>query len=184
MLHNRDVRLFNLSGWIARGARALLVACQATADNIRGPLYRRGAPWRTRLCSVDEPGEPLSITGTVTASEDCQLGLEDPSHPGTYNLRGRTQSGDEGDYQFQSIVPGRYPLFWPLTRPRHIHVIVTHPQYEPLTTQIYLEGDEYNRSDPWWQESLTIRLQQHVDPKSNRVECRGVFDIALKPKAS
>jgi catechol 1,2-dioxygenase len=205
MLHNRNVRPFNLAGWIARGARALLVACQPTADNIRGPLYRHGAPWRTRLCPVDEPGEPLSITGTVTGSGDCRpiagatldiwqtnarglysnlLGLEIASHPGTFNLRGRTVSGDEGDYQFHSIVPGRYPLFWPLTRPRHIHMIVTHPQYEPLTTQIYFEGDEYNRSDPWWHESLTIRLQQHVDPESNRVEGRGVFDIALKPKAS
>jgi protocatechuate 3,4-dioxygenase beta subunit len=43
------------------------------------------------------------------------------------------------------IVPGRYPLFWLLTRPRHIHVIVTNPQYQPLTTQIYLDGDTYNR---------------------------------------
>jgi catechol 1,2-dioxygenase len=193
-----------LSGWTARRARALLVACQPTADATRGPLYRRGAPWRTRLCPVDQPGEPLSIAGRVTATGDCRpiadatldiwqtnarglysnlLGLEDPSRPGAFNLRGRMKSDRDGGYRFQSVVPGRYPLFWPLTRPRHIHVIVTHPQYEPLTTQIYFEGDKYNRSDPWWDESLTIRLQQHVDPQSNRVERRGVFDIALRAKS-
>jgi catechol 1,2-dioxygenase len=195
------IRRFNLFGWIPRGARAVLVACQPTVDATRGPLYRRGAPWRTRLCPADEPGESLSIAGTVTAAGDCRpiadatldiwqtnarglysnlLGLENPSHRGTFNLRGRMKSNQEGGYRFQSILPGRYPLFWPLTRPRHIHMTVTHPQYEPLTTQIYFEGDEYNRSDPWWRESLTIGLQQHVDSLSNRVEWRGVFDIVLQ----
>jgi protocatechuate 3,4-dioxygenase beta subunit len=90
----------------------------------------------------------------------------------------------EGRYRFDSIVPGRYPLVWPLTRPRHIHVIVTHPQYKPLTTQIYFEGDKYNRSDPWWQESLTIPLQRHLNYESKRVEWRGVFDIALQRRSS
>jgi catechol 1,2-dioxygenase len=154
------------------------------------------------LCPVDEPGEPLSIAGRVTATSDCRpiadatldiwqtnarglysnlLGLEDPSRPGAFNLRGRMKCDHEGAYRFQSVVPGRYPLFWPLTRPRHIHVIVTHPQFEPLTTQIYFEGDKYNRSDPWWHESLTIRLEERVDPSSNRVERHGVFEIALQP---
>jgi catechol 1,2-dioxygenase len=187
--------------WIPRGARALLVACQPTADAVRGPLYRRDAPWRTTLCPNDEPGDALSISGTVTAAKDCRpiadatldiwqtnsrglysnlLGLENPARPGTFNLRGRMKTDSEGRYRFESIVPGRYPLFWPLTRPRHIHAIVTHPSYEALTTQIYFEGDEYNRSDPWWRESLTIHLQQHVDSPSNRVEWRGVFDIVLQ----
>jgi protocatechuate 3,4-dioxygenase beta subunit len=156
------IRRSKLLDWIPRGARALLVACQPTADAARGPLYRRGAPWRTRLCPPDEPGDPLSITGTVvSASSDCRpiadatldiwqtnarglysnlLGLENPSQTGTFNLRGRTKSDGEGGYGFQSVVPGRYPLFWPLTRPRHIHMLVTHPQYEPLTTQIYFEA--------------------------------------------
>jgi catechol 1,2-dioxygenase len=198
------MRHTHLFAWIPRGARALLVACQPTADATRGPLYRRDAPWRTRLCPTDEPGEPLSITGTLTDTKDCQpvanatldiwqtnarglysnlLGLEDPSRPGAYNLRGRLRTGDDGGYRFQSIVPGRYPLFWPLTRPRHVHVIVTHPQHESLTTQIYFEDDEYNPFDPWWHESLTIHLQQYVDPKSTRIEWRGVFDIALRPKS-
>jgi catechol 1,2-dioxygenase len=199
------MRRSHVFGLIPRGARALLVTCQPTADAVRGPLYRRDAPWRTRLCPADEPGEPLSITGTVTAAKDCRpiadatldiwqtnarglysnlLGLENPSRPGTFNLRGRMKTNNEGGYRFQSVVPGRYPLFWPLTRPRHIHVIATHPLYEPLTIQIYFEGDEYNRSDPWWRESLTIGLQQHVDSLSNRVEWRGVFDIVLRRRSS
>jgi catechol 1,2-dioxygenase len=191
--------------WVTRSARALLVACVPTADATRGPLYRRGAPWRARLCPIDEPGEPLSITGMVTASLDCRpmanatldiwqtnarglysnlLGLENPSNPRAFNLRGRMTSDHEGRYQFESVVPGRYPLFWPLTRPRHIHVIVTHPQCEPLTTQIFFEGDEYNRWDPWWHASLTIRLERDVVTQSGSVKHRGVFDITLRQRSS
>jgi catechol 1,2-dioxygenase len=194
-----------LSGLIARGARGLLVACQPTADATRGPLYRRDAPWRSQLCPNDERGEPLSISGTITASTDCRrvanatldiwqtnarglysnlLGRDNPSDPGAFNLRGRTSTDDEGRYQFDSVIPGRYPLFWPLTRPRHIHLIVSHPEYEPLTTQIYFEGDKYNRSDPWWKPSLTIPLEGHVNAESGRAEYRGIFDIVLRQRSA
>jgi catechol 1,2-dioxygenase len=145
------------------------------------------------------------MRGTVTASTDCRpianatldiwqtnarglysnlLGRDDPSDPDAFNLRGRTRTDDEGRYQFESVVPGRYPLFWPLTRPRHIHLIVSHPEYEPLTTQIYFEGDKYNRSDPWWKASLTILLERHVDAELGRAEYRGIFDVVLKQRSA
>jgi catechol 1,2-dioxygenase len=191
--------------WVTRGMRALCVSCLPTTDATRGPLYRRGAPWRTRLCRIDEPGEPLSITGTIRRAVDCEpvasatldvwqtnargfysnlLGLDEPSNPRAFNLRGRLMSDDNGRYQFESILPGRYPLFWPLTRPRHIHLTVTHPQCEPLTTQIFFEGDEYNRWDLWWRESLTIHLERAAMPGSGRMGHRGVFDITLRQKLS
>jgi len=191
--------------WVTRTVRGLLVACLPTADATRGPLYRHGAPWRTRLCPIDEPGEPLSISGTITGSVDCLpiakatldvwqtnarglysnlLGLGDPSNPRAFNLRGRLMSDADGHYRFESILPGRYPLFWPLTRPRHIHLTITHAQCEPLTTQIFFEGDKYNRWDAWWRESLTIRLERAAMTESGRVGHHGVFDIALRQKLS
>lgn len=190
----------NRGSWLTRGVRALLVACLPTADATRGPLYRRDAPWRTRLCPVDEPGEPLSISGTVTGATDCRplagatldvwqtnarglysnlLGLDDPSKPDTFNLRGRLTSDEHGHYQLESILPGRYPLFWPLTRPRHIHLSVAHPEYAALTTQIFFEGDKYNRWDPWWRASLTIRLDRAATTAAGRVGHHGVFDVVL-----
>jgi catechol 1,2-dioxygenase len=161
-------------------------------------------PWRSRLCAIDEPGEPLSISGIVTSFGDCRpiakatvdiwqtntrglysnvLGRDNPSDPGAFNLRGRTSSDDEGRYHFESVLPGRYPLFWPLTRPRHIHLIVSHPEYDALTTQIYFEGDKYNRSDPWWHASLTIPLERFVDSESGRAGYRGTFDIVLRQRS-
>lgn len=172
-----------------------------TADAIGGPFYRRGALWRTQLCPVDESGDALSISVIVTAGSDCRpmagatldvwqtnargrysnlFGIGSHKDPRTFNLRGRMRGDDERRYRFESIVPGRYPLFWPLTRPRHIHMIVTHPQCEALTTQIYFEGDEYNRWDPWWDASLTIRLEQSIDEHSRRARQRGVFDVVLR----
>jgi catechol 1,2-dioxygenase len=193
------------SQWITRNVRAVLVACLPTADATRGPLYRRGAPWRTRLCSIEEAGEPLSISGTITRSIDCQpvaratldvwqtnakgfysnlLGLQDPMNPRAFNLRGRLMSDDRGHYQFDTILPGRYPLFWPLTRPRHIHVTVEHPHSEALTTQIFFEGDKYNSWDPWWRASLTIPLERATIPQTGRPGYRGVFNITLHWKSS
>jgi catechol 1,2-dioxygenase len=186
-----------------RGARAVLVACVPTADATRGPVYRRGAPWRSRLCPDDERGEPLTISGTVTDARDCRLiadvvldvwqtnargwysnllGMQNPSQPGAFNLRGRLRSGRDGRFAFDSVVPGRYPLPWPLTRPRHIHLIATHPDYLTLTTQIYFEGDTYNRWDPWWQQALTIQLAPAAETPSTRRHRCGVFDITLEPK--
>ena len=77
-------------------------------------------------------------------------------------------------------MPGRYPLFWPLTRPRHIHVMVTHPECKPLITQIYFQGDKYNRWDPWWLSSTTIRLEHDLEVASGRTT--GRFDITLQSR--
>jgi hypothetical protein len=83
---------------------------------------------------LNEPGEALSIRGTITGSIDCRpipgvtldiwqtnakglysnlFGFEDPSQPDTFNLRGRLMSDEHGHYQFESILPGRYPLLSP-----------------------------------------------------------------------
>ena len=186
-----------LPGWLTRAARAVLTMCVPTADATAGPFYRHGAPWRTRLCPPGEPGTPLTITGSVTMLPDCRpaagatldvwqtdarglysnfFGLGNPAKPRTFNLRGRMRTDEQGRYRFESVVPGRYPLFWPLTRPRHIHLTVTHPSCEQLTTQIFFEGDDYNRWDPWWKPSLTIRLE--TPPGSRGYQ--GVFDVVLR----
>jgi protocatechuate 3,4-dioxygenase beta subunit len=90
-------------------------------------------------------------------------------------------TNQQGDYHFDTVVPGRYPFFWPLTRPHHIHMFVTHPSYKPLTTQIFFEGDEYNEWDPWWKPSLTIRLNTPPDCDARPVS-HGTFDVVLQWK--
>jgi catechol 1,2-dioxygenase len=40
-------------------------SCQLTESDILGPFYRFGAPSQTKLAPENEPGERLTIAGTV-----------------------------------------------------------------------------------------------------------------------
>jgi len=48
--------------------------------------------------------------------------------------------------------------------------------------QIYFEGDKYNRWDPWWLSSTTIRLDHDLEVASARARSTGHFDIALRSR--
>lgn len=106
------------------------------------------------------------------------LGWGNPRNPKTFHLRGRVQTDAEGQYRFVSILPGHYPL-WPFTRPRHVHVMVTHEQYPTFVTQIFFEGDSYLRWDPWAKESLVMTLQEGSRTPDGRAQLTGRFDIVL-----
>ncbi len=181
-------------------ARRLAVACVPTADSVKGPVYRRGAPFRELLCDPSEPGQRLVVEGTVTAAGTCVplpaalldvwqtdarglysnlLGLARPGDPRGYRLRGRLRSDGEGRYRFVSRIPGHYPL-WVLTRPRHVHFLVTCPGHRRLVTQLYFAGDPYLRRDPWVKESLVVPLQPE-EAERGRPGWRVRFDLVLEP---
>lgn len=179
--------------------RSLLVRCAPTVDNVRGPFYRPGAPFRERLCPIEEAGEPLMLQGVVTGLPSCRpvsaavldvwqtnsrgfysnmLGFGNPVDPKTFHLRGRVRTDEHGLYRLFSVVPGHYPL-WPLTRARHIHVIVTHEAYPPFVTQIFFEGDEYLRWDPWENDALVVNLMEADRMPDGRTQRAARFDIVL-----
>ena len=178
--------------------------CRLTEPEIVGPFYRFGAPFRSQLAGPDEHGDRLILTGTVFSS-DCRTplpgalievwqannaGLYDTSKPGnfteasTFHLRGMLYTNEKGQYQIETIVPGRYPVppnlpglekYAGLTRPAHIHFRVIESLHVPLTAQLYFKGDPFIAKDPWagHKQSLAIDLKQ--DGKLRR----GVFDIVL-----
>lgn len=192
------------SAVLAAPASAAELACRLTESEILGPFYRFGAPFRTKLAGSDEPGDRLVITGTVFSS-DCRTplpgtlielwqannaGLYDTSKPGnfteasTFNLRGMLYTNEKGQYEIETIVPGRYPVppnlpglekYAGLTRPAHIHFRVMESLHIPVTTQLYFKGDPFIANDPWavHKPSLAIALQQEGELR------RGVFDIVL-----
>lgn len=189
----------SVRGRLLRYSRGLLVRCSPTSDNVRGPFYRPGAPFRDRLCPIEEPGEPLLVHGVVTGLPSCRpvpaavldvwqtnargfysnmSGLRNRANPKTFHLRGRIRTDADGQYRLYSIVPGHYPL-WPFTRPRHVHVIVTHEQYPPFVTQIFFEGDKYLRWDPWAKDSLVVKLVTHERLSDGRTQQAARFDIVL-----
>jgi catechol 1,2-dioxygenase len=194
-----------LGGALAAGpAFAASRSCRITESDIIGPFYRFGAPFRARLAGPDEPGDRLVLTGTVF-STDCRTplpgtlievwqanegGLYDTNKPGnfteptSFHLRGMLQTNEKGQYEIETIVPGRYPIpqglpglekYAGLTRPAHIHFRVAESLHVPLTTQLYFKGDPFLSKDPWAGHKSTLA----VDLKPEGKLRRGVFDIVL-----
>ena len=191
-------------GLLAGPAFAAKQGCRPTESEILGPFYRLGAPFRSRLAGPDEPGDRLALTGTVFSS-DCRTplpgalievwqanhaGLYDTNKPGnfteatTFHLRGMLYTNEKGEYEIETIVPGRYPVppnlpglekYAGLTRPAHIHFRVMESLHIPVTTQLYFKGDPFIANDPWagHKPSLAIDLKQHGKLR------RGVFDVVL-----
>ncbi|MCK0113611.1 catechol 1,2-dioxygenase [Ornithinimicrobium sp. F0845] len=123
----------------------------------------------------DEPGEKLHFAGRVRSTDGTPLagavldvwqsnGLGEYSHVQPdlpeFNLRGRLVADQDGCFEFMTVVPvpyaiptdgatgrllaamGREPF-----RPAHIHFRISHPDCEPLTTQIYFEDDPWLDAD-------------------------------------
>ena len=154
--------------------------CYLTTDDILGPYYFEDAPFRSVIAHTDEPGQRLFISGKVKQNdcdnsisgalieiwqandegcygivEDCNTGNPENDY---FNLRGKFFSDDNGDYDFESIIPGYYG-----SRPRHIHIKITTPNEEVLISQLYFENDPYCENDTWCQDAddRIISLQEN-----------------------
>ena len=178
--------------------------CRPTPSDILGPFYRFGAPSQTRLAGPDEPGDRLILSGTVFSS-DCRTpipgtlievwqanstGLYDTNKPGNFtettkfHLRGMLQTNEKGQYEIETIVPGRYPIppnvpglekYAGLTRPAHIHFRVMDSLNVPVTTQLYFKRDPFIAKDPWASRKPSLAIDLKQDGKLKR----GVFNIVL-----
>jgi catechol 1,2-dioxygenase len=178
--------------------------CRPTEADIIGPFYRFGAPFRSRLAEAGESGERIVVTGTVL-SADCRTpvpgalievwqanhaGVYDTSKPGnftevtSFHMRGMMYTNDRGQYEIETVMPGRYPVppnlpglekYAGLTRPAHIHFRVIESLHVPLTTQLYFKGDPYIAGDPFASQKQTLA----IDLKQDGALRRGVFDIVL-----
>lgn len=191
-------------GVLAGPGLAAAQSCRPTEADIIGPFYRFNAPARSRLASADEPGERLLLAGTVF-SADCRtplaaalievwqanhMGAYDTNKPAnftettSFHLRGMLETNAKGQYEIETVMPGRYPIppglpglekYSGLTRPAHIHFRVIESLHVPLTTQLYFKGDPHLAGDPWAarKPSLAVELTRDRDVR------RGVFDIVL-----
>ena len=77
--------------------------------------------------------------------EDCDTGNPENDY---FNLRGKFFSDENGNFTFESILPGYYG-----TRPRHIHIKVSTPDEEILVSQLYFGNDPYCENDEWCQDA-------------------------------
>lgn len=139
-----------------------------------GPYYLPGSPARVQIARSSEPGEKLSLAGTVSNCRQPLKGIKlevwQATHSGCYihpdmacdnvpgndteaRLWGVLTSDAEGKFAFDSIKPGRY-LNGARYRPSHIHFRITAPgqrvfagNLDYFYTQLYFAGDEYIPGD-------------------------------------
>ena len=168
-----------------------------TEDNILGPYHRKGAPFRAKITPPMEPGDVILISGHVwghdtkrplanavidiwQANKDGRYDNDDPKNPPAKDVfvnRARLITDENGYYEYETIMPGRYKIGPAAWRPAHIHYMVRSPGYSTLITQLYFKGDPMNSKDRFIKKSLIIDLTKE---KSVGGEYRrGEFDIVL-----
>jgi protocatechuate 3,4-dioxygenase beta subunit len=171
-------------------------ACAPTPPNPQGPFYLPDAPFVERLDKPDELGERIEFAGRVLALPDCRpvagatldlwqanaggiyYNLETIARPEQYRLRGRIRSGLDGGFRVVTVRPGLYGS-GPGARPPHIHVTITAPGMEPLTTQVYFPADPGNAGDSLFRQSLVGVLQ----PRAGSPALLS-FDFVLAPSGA
>lgn len=174
----------------------------ATEDNIEGPFFRRGAPFRAKITPPLAPGRVLVISGRVygldtrrplastvidiwQANAQGRYTFEDepkpnPQNPSAFTYRARLLTDENGYYEFETIHPAPYRIGPNQWRPSHIHYWVRHPQYRELITQLYFRGDEHQKTDAWIKPALIIPLAEHKTAQG--AYRSGTFNIILRPR--
>ena len=167
----------------------------ATESTVLGPFHVAGAPKKKMgdTISMDGKGDPAYVSGRVVdqsgrpiasaqldvwqTSSDGAYDVQDPTQP-EMNLRGLFTTGADGRFFFRTVKPkhysiptdgpvgkmlvalGRHPM-----RPAHIHFIIGAPGFEPVTTHMFVAGDQYLDSDAVFgvKDSLVVDFVKHDD---------------------
>jgi hydroxyquinol 1,2-dioxygenase len=171
---------------------------RATETTVLGPFHVGEHPLTPHGSDLagDAPGERVLVDASVTDVAGAPIagaaidvwhadaaGLYDSQKPGytlaTPSLRARFQTGDDGRFQFRTLVPRSYPVptDGPVgellaaagrdaMRPAHIHFLLRAPGFEPLVTHLFIAGDPYLDSDVVYgvKPSLVARLEPHDEP--------------------
>jgi protocatechuate 3,4-dioxygenase beta subunit len=192
----------------------------ATESTVFGPFYRDGAPEFPPGGNIapHDTGMPAFVTGRVLDLDGRPIdgalldvwqadssGHYDSQYAGAddLHLRGKFRTGADGRFLIRTVRPVHYPIPtdgpvgrmlqatnrhpW---RPAHIHFVVSARGYDPVTTHIFDDSDEYLQSDTVFavKESLICRFEIHdaLDEASKRFGtappfCTTSFDFVLKP---
>jgi len=170
----------------------------ATESTVLGPFFVAGAPRMKMGDSIskDGKGEPVYVSGRVLdlegrpvagavldiwqTSSDGFYDVQDPGQP-EMNLRGLFTTATDGRFFFRTVKPSSYPIptdgpvgklllalgRHPM-RPAHIHFIIGASGFEPVTTHMFVAGDDYLDSDAVFgvKGSLVVPFTRHDDAAS------------------
>lgn len=168
-------------------------SCETSKD-ILGPFYRPKAPERSDLTFEGLEGSIIQLKGKVYES-DCITPIKNAKieiwHCDTegkydnvtkeYKHRAIQYSNEEGEYEFKTILPGKY-LNGRLYRPAHIHFRVKGKKRQELISQIYFTGDPQIEEDPWASQKNASHRILPIILEDTQGSLTVNFDIYLKEK--
>jgi catechol 1,2-dioxygenase len=112
-----------------------------------------------------------------------------------HNLRGKFRTTEQGEYNFYCLRPTPYPipgdgpagklldlLNRHHMRPAHIHLIVLHDQYEPMTTQIFDKKGEYLEDDAVFAVKDSLVVDFTLLSGNPKATLELSYDIRLVPR--
>jgi hydroxyquinol 1,2-dioxygenase len=167
-------------------------------STVLGPFYWQGAPELPLGSNLAEgvSGDPTWYSGRVLNTDGAPLAgatldIWSGNGEGYYDMqlagepkmlaRGRIKTDAQGRYWFRSIKPVTYPI--PIdgpvgtmlekmgrhpNRPGHIHMIVSAPGHETVTTHLFVANTPYLDSDPVFgtKDSLIVNFEHHPPGKT------------------
>jgi catechol 1,2-dioxygenase len=157
----------------------------------------------------DEQGTPFLFQGTVTdldgnPVEDARVELWHADDDGFYsqfapdipewNLRGTVLTGPDGRFALHTIKPAPYQIptdgscgaliaaaGWHAWRPAHLHLKVSAPGKQLVTTQLYFAGGEHVQDDV--AQAVKPELILRPTPAASGTGEEVTYDFALDPAA-
>jgi catechol 1,2-dioxygenase len=155
----------------------------------------------------DESGTPLTFSGRVTsvdgtplpaatvemwhADDDGFYSQFAPDIP-EWNLRATVVADDQGRFEIHTMQPAPYQIptdgscgkliaaaGWHAWRPAHLHLKVSAPEHQMVTTQLYFPGDPHNEDDI--ASAVKPELMLDVRPASSGPGNEVTYDFVLDP---
>ena len=165
-----------------------------TTTDILGPFYRPGAPMRSNIIPPDSKGILLNLSGTIYKEDgktplnnamveiwQCDENQHYDNTSNDYLCRGAIKTGNNGRYDFKTVVPVQYkanPDNEDSWRPAHIHMRVSVADQQDLITQIYFKGDKYIDTDT--SASAPQAVNRILDISKNAAgENAVIFDVVM-----
>lgn len=168
-----------------------------------GSIIQDGVPPNGRVTKMHgvirdmTTGKPIpnAVFDIWQASANGKYDFQDPDNQTPNNLRGKFRADENGRYWFYCLHPTAYSLpqdgpSWELLtlmdrhpmRPAHIHIMVTAPEFQGCTTQLY------PNTDPWLTTDTVFAVKPDlvVDFKplegDNNAELELEYNVFLAPK--
>lgn len=141
-----------------------------TTETSIGLFYQPGAPELANLRGPDVEGKPLNLQGRVldTFGKPIAQALVELWHADAIGsvdesrFRTAQTTNEKGLFRIRTILPGHIPMARDnaVFAARHIHVVVTHPDYTQLVSLIFFKGDAALAPNPYPELAIPLESAQ------------------------